>query len=92
LQAILGGLDVQIQNYDDVLALDNKWEKAHFSFACYLDQLYTDAKQREVNTPSCRFAMVIAVQLLLVSDEASSFFCQFIPGVMHLSASHRQVV
>lgn len=28
--------------------LDNSWEKAHFAFGRYLDQLYTDAKQREV--------------------------------------------
>eukprot|EP00775_Hariotina_reticulata_P013107 gene13107-13235_t len=42
-----GDKELLIQNYDDVIALDNNWEKAHFSFACYLDQLYTDAKQRE---------------------------------------------
>lgn len=28
--------------------LDANWEDAHFAYGHYLDQLYTDAKQREV--------------------------------------------
>lgn len=41
-------LMLQCANYDDAIQLDYNWEKAHFSYACYLDQLYKDAKQREV--------------------------------------------
>lgn len=39
---------VQCENYRESILLDANWEKAHFAFGRYLDQLYTDAKQREV--------------------------------------------
>ena len=38
----------QCEQYRDSILLDPNWEKAHFAFGRYLDQLYTDAKQREV--------------------------------------------
>eukprot|EP00878_Enallax_costatus_P022474 GHUV01023843.1.p1 GENE.GHUV01023843.1~~GHUV01023843.1.p1 ORF type:complete len:1333 (+),score=447.74 GHUV01023843.1:514-3999(+) len=46
-----GGKEVLCANYDDAIQLDSNWEKAHFSYACYLDQLYKDAKQREGKGP-----------------------------------------
>lgn len=39
---------VQCDQYRESILLDPNWEKAHFAFGRYLDQLYTDAKQREV--------------------------------------------
>jgi hypothetical protein len=45
-------LMLQRANYEDAIQLDGSWEKAHFSYAVYLDSLYMDAKQREVN-PHC---------------------------------------
>jgi hypothetical protein len=39
---------LQRANYEDAIQLDGSWEKAHFSYAVYLDSLYRDAKQREV--------------------------------------------
>jgi hypothetical protein len=38
---------LQRANYEDAIQLDGSWEKAHFSYAVYLDSLYRDAKQRE---------------------------------------------
>jgi len=34
--------------HERALALDGNWERAHFEFGSYLDQLYSDAKQRQV--------------------------------------------
>lgn len=51
-------LTVQCANYDDAIQLDFNWEKAHFSYACYLDQLYRDAKQREVCV-TCRMCFLV---------------------------------
>lgn len=39
----------QCEHYRESIMLDSNWERAHFAFAQYLDQLYTDAKQREVS-------------------------------------------
>jgi len=39
----------QCEHYRESITLDSNWERAHFAFAQYLDQLYTDAKQREVS-------------------------------------------
>ncbi|WIA34494.1 hypothetical protein OEZ86_012821 [Tetradesmus obliquus] len=42
-----GHKDMLRANYEDAIQLDGSWEKAHFSYALYLDSLYRDAKQRE---------------------------------------------
>jgi hypothetical protein len=39
---------LQCENYRESIMYDSNWEKAHFAFGRYLDQLLTDAKQREV--------------------------------------------
>jgi hypothetical protein len=44
---------LQCEHYRETILLDTNWEKSHFAFGCYLDQLYTDAKQREVRTGNC---------------------------------------
>eukprot|EP00879_Flechtneria_rotunda_P008531 GHRR01008938.1.p1 GENE.GHRR01008938.1~~GHRR01008938.1.p1 ORF type:complete len:1480 (+),score=620.50 GHRR01008938.1:516-4442(+) len=45
-----GGREILCDNYEDAIRMDPNWEKAHFAYACYLDQLYKDAKQREGKT------------------------------------------
>jgi hypothetical protein len=52
-------LMLQRANYEDAIQLDGSWEKAHFSYAVYLDSLYMDAKQREVN-PHCPHDLHVA--------------------------------
>jgi hypothetical protein len=39
---------LQREQFRESILLDANWEDAHFAYGHYLDQLYTDAKQREV--------------------------------------------
>lgn len=49
---------LQCANFEDAIQLDGHWEKAHFSYAVYLDDLYRDAKQREVRWARRELAIV----------------------------------
>lgn len=43
-----GGKEILVEFYKDAIELDKGWEKAHFAYGYYLDELYQDAKQRQV--------------------------------------------